>query len=164
MKTSWYREPFAWLVFGLPFVSLISGTTFYIIANTDPDTVVVGDYYKKGKAINFQVSKVKLAQKLGMRFSLTLNDNNLVIKPTGIDKVFPLLNVNFVHPTLEARDFSLVLTPDGSGSFRHFFEEPVDGKWKITVSTFEEKWKIQDTIALTEGSVIDLKPDPTKVQ
>ena len=164
MKTSWYREPFAWLVFGLPFVSLISGTTFYIIANTNPDTVVVGDYYKKGKAINFQVSKVKLAQKLGMRFGLKTEGNDLIIKPTGIEKVFPVLHVDFVHPTLEQQDFKLTLTPDGNGDFRHYFEEPISGKWKITVSSFEDKWKIQDTISLPQSNFIDLIPDPTKVQ
>ncbi|WP_310650078.1 FixH family protein, partial [Colwellia sp. MB3u-70] len=41
--------------------------------------------------------------------------DQLIIRPTGIEKEFPLLNVNFYHPTLADRDFSLVLTPDGNG-------------------------------------------------
>ena len=51
MKSSWYREPWAWLVFALPFSAVVAGIGTYIIANTDPDTLVVGDYYKKGKSI-----------------------------------------------------------------------------------------------------------------
>lgn len=164
MKTSWYREPWAWLVFILPFTAVVAGIATYIIANTDADTLVVGDYYKKGKSINLEVGKVKAAQKLGMRFALQLVDDELVIKPTGIEKVFPLLNVNFIHPTLEAKDFYLALTPDGNGHFRHRFDQSVAGKWKITLSSFEGHWKIQDTISLPQQDFIDLIPDPTKAQ
>ena len=57
MKTSWYQEPWAWLVFILPFTAVVAGIATFIIANTNPDTLVVGDYYKKGKAINLENCK-----------------------------------------------------------------------------------------------------------
>ena len=164
MKSSWYREPWAWLVFILPFTAVVAGIATYIIANTDPDTLVVGDYYKKGKSINLEVSKVKLAQKLGMRFELKLENNELIIKPTGIEKVFPLINANFFHPTQEEKDFYLALTPDGNGHFRHQFDKEITGKWKLTISSFEDNWKIQNTIALPQRDFIELSPDPTRAQ
>lgn len=164
MKTSWYKEPWAWLVFFLPFSAVVAGISTYIIANTNPDTLVIGDYYKKGKAINLEMGKIKAAQKLGMRFSLSLNNNKLVIKPTGIEKTFPLLNVNFFHPTLEAKDFSLALTQDANGAFRHHFDQPVTGKWRITLSPFNNTWKIHQTINLPQDNLIDLIPDPTEAQ
>jgi len=160
MKTSWYKEPWAWLVFTLPFTAVVAGIATYIIANTNPDTLVVGDYYKKGKAINLELTKIKQAQKLGMRFSLQLANNELIIKPTGIDKVFPVLNLNFYHPTLAERDFYLALTPDGNGYFRHTFEEAVNGKWLLTITPFENHWKIQNTITLPQSEFIDLIPNP----
>ena len=164
MKTSWYKEPWAWLVFILPFTAVVAGIATYIIANTDPDALVVGDYYKTGKAINLQVAKVTQAQKLGIRFALQLSHRDLVIKPTGIEKLFSLLKVNFFHPTLEDKDFSLSLTPDGNGYFRHSFDHDVAGKWKITLSSFKNDWKIQDTISLPQSDFIDIIPDPTKAQ
>ncbi len=164
MKNSWYHEPWAWLVFILPFTAVVAGIATYIIANTNPDTLVVGDYYKKGKSINLEVGKVKAAQKLGMRFALQLKDNELIIKPTGIEKIFPLLNINFVHPTLEEKDFYLALTPDGNGYFRHQFDQEVSGKWKLTLTPFEGHWKIQDTISLPQADFIDLIPNPIKAQ
>jgi hypothetical protein len=160
MKTSWYKEPWAWLVFILPFTAVVAGITTYIIANTDPDTLVVGDYYKKGKAINLELTKVKQAQKLGMRFALKLTNNELVIKPTGIDKIFPVLNLNFYHPTLADKDFYLALTPDGNGHFRHIFDDEVKGKWRLTITPFENHWKIQNTITLPQSEFIDIIPDP----
>lgn len=168
MKTSWYREPWAWLVFILPFTAVVAGVLTYIIANTKSDSLVVGDYYKTGKAINIQVAKVKQAQKLGIRFALQLPKNKLVIKPTGIEKTFPLLNISFFHPTLENKDFHLALTPDGNGYFRHDFEQNMSGKWKITITPFDgasdTSWKIQDTISLPQSNFINIIPDPTKAQ
>ncbi|WP_448212118.1 FixH family protein [Colwellia sp. MEBiC06753] len=164
MKTPWYKEPWAWLVFFLPFSAVVAGISTVIIANTDPDDLVVGDYYKKGKAINLEVSKVKEAQKLGMKFGLKLVDNELVIKPTGIEKQFPILNVSFYHPTQKEKDFNLALTPDGSGYFRHQFEQSKAGKWRVTLSSFENTWKIQATIALPQANFIELIPNPAEAQ
>ena len=164
MKTSWYKEPWAWFVFILPFTAVVAGIATYFIANSNPDPLVVGDYYKKGKAINMEVGKVKHAQKLGIRFALKLTNNELVIKPTGIEKTFPLLNVNFYHPTLEDKDFYLALTPAGNGYFRKTFDHPVNGKWKITITPFEGHWKIQNTIYLPQSNYIDIIPSPTEAQ
>ena len=162
MKTAWYKEPWAWLVFFLPFSAVVAGIATFIIANTNPDSLVVGDYYKKGKAINFELTKIKYAQKLGMKFSLKLSNNELVIKPTGIEKEFPVLNVNFYHPTLEKHDIKLVLTPDGNRNFRHQFDQALKGKWQLTISAFGDEWKIQNTITLPQSQFIDIMPKPSK--
>ena len=164
MNTPWYKEPWAWLVFFLPASAVIAGITTVIIANTDPDDLVVGDYYKKGKAINIEVTKVKLAEKLGMKFGLKLADDQLVIRPLGIEKEFPLINANFYHPTQQEKDFYLALTPDGNGDFRHTFDQSVAGKWRVTLSSFEGTWKIQATIALPQADFIELAPNPAQVQ
>lgn len=158
MKTSWYKEPWAWLVFILPGISIISGTSILIIANTNPDSLVVGDYYKEGKAINRKLEKVRLAQKLGMKFGLKMSNKELIIKPEGIEKTFPLLNVSFYHPTQEEKDFQLSLTPDGNGSFRQRFDEDIKGKWRVTLTSFENTWQIQNTIYLPQSEFIDIVP------
>ena len=192
MITPWYKEPWAWLVIILPFTAVVAGIATYIIANHEPDALVIGEYYKEGKAINLQMAKVKKAQKLGMKFELKLSNNQLVIKPTGIEKTFPLLNVNFFHPTQEHKDFYLALTPDGQGNFRHDFSvettefspdnnseentEPNNkvsdkrkniaknlyGKWRITITPFEDHWKIQNTLHLPQTDFIEIAPDLTQ--
>ena len=158
----WYKEPWAWLVFFLPFSAVVAGTATYFIANHEADDLVIGEYYKEGKAINLQVAKVRLAKKLGMRFDLSLIDNELLITPTGIEKTFPLINANFYHPTQEEKDFYLVLTPDGQGNFRHSFEKEVKGKWRLSLSSFEGNWKIQQTIMLPQSKNISIVPDVTR--
>lgn len=158
MITPWYKEPWAWLVFFLPFSAVVAGITTFIIANDDPDPLVIGDYYKKGKAINFEISKIKQAQKLGIRFSMQVDGNALLIKPSGIETVFPLLNVNFYHPTQVEKDFYLALTPDGNGFFRHQFDNAPLGKFKVTISPFDDKWKIQNTVYLPQKQFVEITP------
>ena len=158
MVTRWYTEPWAWLVFILPFCAVVAGIGTYIIANNDPDPLVVGEYYKRGKAINQELSKIKLAQKLGMRFSIRYQNDVLELKPTGIEKIFPLMNLNFYHPTLPERDFSLVLTQDANGLFRNGIGE-INGKWRVTLTSFEKNWKIENVITLPRSTFIDVYPD-----
>lgn len=160
MKHPWYKEPWAWLVFFLPFSAVVAGITTLFIANHEPDPLVVGEYYKKGKAINVELKKIKQAQKLGMAFELKFDQQNLVIKPTGIEKSFPVLNVNFYHPTLADKDFYLALTPDANGFYRQYIEQNIDGKWRITLSSFENTWKIEQVIALPQANFIEILPDP----
>ena len=150
MKTAWYQEPWAYLVFGLPLISVIVGTTVFFVAQQNADTVVVDDYYKKGKSINQDIRKYKLAQKLGIRFDMQVTNNEIVMIPTGIEKAFPLLNVYFYHVTMAERDFSVKLTPDGKGWLRQSFEQNVTGKWRVQVTPFDNKWKMQTTVALPQ--------------
>lgn len=162
MKTSWYKEPIAWLIFVLPAIAVVASITTYFIANHNPDTLVVGNYYKRGQAVNYEISMVKQAQKLGINFLLTLRNNDLVIHPTGIYKEFPLLKVNFFHPTLAKKDFSLKLTADANGDFRHHFDHQVKGKWRITLSSFKNDWRIENIIHLPQSQPIKIKPDLTE--
>ena len=75
-----------------------------------------------------------------------------------------LLNKNIRPITQEDKDFYLALTPDGNGHFRHSFDHDISGKWKITISPFDNNWKIQETIVLPNSTAIDIIPDPTKAQ
>ena len=162
MKTSWYKEPWAWLVFFLPFSAVVAGIATYIIANHEPDSLVIGEYYKEGKAINMKLAKVKLAQKLGMKFQLKYTDHALTIIPTGIEKTFPLLNVKFFHPTLADKDFELSLTQDASKAFRRTFDNDIAGRWHITITPFDGQWEIQNKITLPQSEFIDIIPNPTE--
>ncbi|WP_394173305.1 FixH family protein [Thalassotalea litorea] len=155
MTTRWYKEPWAYFVFFLPLSAVIAGTTTFIIANTNADTVVVDDYYKKGKSINLEISKIKEAQKLGVSFDMMVSRQEIILKPTGIEKSFPVLNVSFYHSTLADRDFSLKLTADGNGWYRQTFENNIEGKWRIQVLPFDQRWKVQTTVALPQS---DFRP------
>ncbi|WNC66906.1 FixH family protein [Thalassotalea nanhaiensis] len=157
MQTPWYKEPWAYLVFGLPLISVFVGTTVFFVAQNNADTVVVDDYYKKGKSINQDIRKYKLAQKLGIRFDMQVTNNEIILIPTGIEKTFPVLNVNFYHVTMAERDFSVKLTPDGKGWMRQSFDQNVQGKWRVLVTPFDSEWKMQTTVALPQSQFTEFE-------
>ena len=86
----------------------------------------------------------------------------LLIKYTGISQELPVLNIKFYHPTQEKKDFNLTLTPDGNGDFRHYFDKVIQGKWRITLTPFENHWKIENTVYLPQENFINIKPDLTQ--
>jgi hypothetical protein len=92
---------------------------------------------------------------------LKLTDNTLIIKPTGIERNFPILKVSLFHPTLETNDIELTLTANGNGNFRHQFEQVIDGKWKLTLSSFGDDWKIQQNISLPQSNYVAVIADPS---
>ncbi|WP_068545562.1 FixH family protein [Thalassotalea crassostreae] len=157
MHTPWYKEPWTYLVFGLPLVSVCVGTTVFMVANDNADTVVVDDYYKKGKAINQDIGKYKMAQKLGIKFDMQVTDNEIVLKPTGIEKTFSVLNVSFNHVTIAERDFDVKLTPDGNGWMRASFDADVNGKWRVIVTPYDDKWKMQTKIGLPAKDFVEFQ-------
>lgn len=53
--TPWYREPWMWLVFGLPATVVIAGIVTLIIAVSDPETIVKEPHQKLG----FTVKKIE---------------------------------------------------------------------------------------------------------
>lgn len=162
MKTAWYKEPWAWLVFFLPFSAVVAGITTVIIANTKPDTLVAGDYYKKGKAINQELSKIKQAQKLGMAFNFSYIDNEIIVEPIGIEKQFPLLTVALFHPTLQQHDKTFKLTADANGLYRTFVETPLSGKWRLTIADLSGAWKLEQMISLPQSQALVIKPELTQ--
>ena len=88
---------------------------------------------------------------------------NATISPAGVPAIpnFDLFvsNHDFNHQ---------LLANDGNGYFRQVFDKTITGKWKITLTPFDnnstDSWKIQETIYLPQSDFIDIIPDPTKAQ
>ncbi len=62
----WYREPWVWLVLGLPAVAVIASMITLVLAIRSNDGVVADDYYKRGLAINEQLARSREAVRLGL--------------------------------------------------------------------------------------------------
>ena len=52
-----------------PVLVLVGGVVMIWLATSRPDAMVVGDYYKQGKAINQELRRDRVASKLGLAFT-----------------------------------------------------------------------------------------------
>ena len=66
----WYKHRWPWLLMIGPGLSVVVGSFMGYIAFTQPDALVVGDYYKQGKAINQDLKRDTIASDLAMDTSL----------------------------------------------------------------------------------------------
>ncbi|HET8816198.1 MAG TPA: FixH family protein [Pseudidiomarina sp.] len=156
----WYKQFWPWFLMGLPFSVIIAMIITLTIASRYGDNpMVVDDYYKKGRGINVQVEKVQAAQKLNISFIFQHDTDNFTLTyATGKPSELTALRVSFYHSTLSARDFEQVLTADAEGVFRGQLPPELAGKWTITVTPFNNAWRLSQSIQMPTVRALTLKP------
>lgn len=160
LPSPWYKQFWPWFLITVPLVSIIVGSTMLTLALKTENSMVVDDYYKEGKAINYRIAKIKRAKDLGIASEMLINEEQIQLSFTsGQVDSSQNLSLRFYHPTLEDRDFSLQLLRDARGNYSAFLPNEIGGKWQVTLIPFNEEWKIQTEIALPRSGPIPLIPE-----
>ena len=150
----WYKNPWVWLVIFFPVLAVVAGIATVIITSQNQPDMVVDDYYKKGKAINQELTLYNKALELGVELSLNVTQDRIEVKS---NKTLPAIKLQMVHSTLAASDFTIVLTPNAIGSFSATVEQSLDGKWQAILMPMDESWKVKSTITLPDESWVTVK-------
>jgi uncharacterized protein len=114
--TPWYRQPWPWFIISLPASAVIAGSITFYIAASGWDGPVAADYYRKGLAINEEITRSKLGQDLGVAAVLHfsgLHQGELVRVQLDADKPLPpeaALRVRLLHPGRKDADRLAVLS------------------------------------------------------
>ena len=159
MKTVWYKEPWAWALLAVPVATVVASFYTYYLAQTTNHDMVVDDYYKKGKAINMQLHKIQEARVRKLSFNITFAKDHIeLVKASGRLPDMTALKLSFYHPTIASKDRQFMLTADANGIYRVPLEQPLTGKWTVTIAPFDELWKISQTVSLPRQEPILFKP------
>ncbi len=79
-KKPWYKQFWPWFVIALPASSVVySLTAVYIFSQNQVD-LVAEDYYKKGKAINVDISRLRVADALKLHATVAVEENQIAVK------------------------------------------------------------------------------------
>ena len=68
--TPWWKQRWPWLLMAGPAIVIVAGIYTGYLAFTRQDALVVGDYYKRGKAINQDLRRDRVASSLGLSMSI----------------------------------------------------------------------------------------------
>ena len=142
----WYRHFWPWMLIALPLAAVLGGVTTLLIAMKDPDSLVVGDYYKQGLAINRSLAKEDLARSMGLsaKFRVDLSTGDIVLalksdKPLVADR----LQLRLFHTTRAERDVDITLRLLAPGRYAGSLAEPLaPGGWLLNLSPVDEAWRI----------------------
>ena len=146
MSQPWYKQFWPWFLIILPGTVVVACISTYILFVEHDVDLVAEDYYKKGKAINIDLSKIKVAQELSI-FAKVRSVGNTIEIEIEIDKGKlehnPAINATFTHRTLPNHDFSQLLTSDAKNIYRINLKEPLTGPWFIELLPHDRAWLIQ---------------------
>ena len=120
VQKPWYKQFWPWFLIAIPLSSVIMGIVMITLAVSQKDSLVNEDWYKDGLAINQQLDKVRAAQGYGYEFFLSVDPagTGLTIATKNLDlSQVRELAIEFSHPTLKQRDFTLNLHPAPNQQF-----------------------------------------------
>ncbi|GGB37716.1 hypothetical protein GCM10011502_08680 [Oceanisphaera marina] len=149
MQRHWYRQFWPWFLIVLPLCAVAASLYTFYLASSGADSMVVDDYYKKGRAYNKDLSKLKRAADLKILAKLSYQDDQVSLELEGGQKAGEAIRVSFTHPTLAKEDHLLVMTSDAAGVYRERLEVPlIKGNWNLKIEAIDGSWRIQERISL----------------
>lgn len=144
MVKPWYKQFWPWFLIALPATVVIWTIMTVIVFTQNSVDLVTEDYYKKGKGINVDISKVNIAKELGLSASLNEKGNSVIITlDKGKLDHFPAISAMFVHRTLPDRDFTQLLTADARGNYTLTLDHHLEGPWFIELTPHDSEWLVQ---------------------
>lgn len=111
-NAAWYKQFWPWFLIFLPGSVVVASIITLVISMQDADSLVSDDYYKQGKLINKNLTKIEHAKKIGLTGGLLIKRDvlqlNVSTKAQSINFP-PVLKMHFVHPTTADKDVSITL-------------------------------------------------------
>lgn len=160
----WYRQRWPWLLMIGPAWVVVGAFIMIWLANRTPDALVVDDYYKRGKAINQDLSRDRAAAEKQLQVEARYNPANErlegVLSAAGAPASAEL-EIQLVHSTLPEKDLKLTARSDAQGSFsvplpmleRARWQMIVEGDGRAWRLTGEWRWPEQQQVKLVADAV-----------
>ena len=138
----WWKQRWPWLLMLGPAVVVAGGVFTGWLAFSHQDALVVGDYYKQGKAINQDLRRDQVAAAMGLSVALGYDAATGVLsgRVNRLD-TGPLL-LHLSHATLPEKDLKMVLKPDANGVFRVEMPMLERSRWLVLVESMRRDWRL----------------------
>ena len=144
----WYRHRWPWFIMLGPFLAIVAGSYTGYLAFKHEDPLVVGDYYKRGKAINQDLSRDRAANALKLTATLHYDVAGAVLGGTISSHGQPYrqaLMLHLAHATLPEKDIKLALKPDADGAFSAPLPMLERTRWQVNIENDKGDWRLDGT-------------------
>jgi uncharacterized protein len=155
--TPWYKEPWMFLVAGVPIIAICWGMVIITLAVTGKDSLVSDSYYKDGMAYTENNAFIDKAKRLQVKADMVYNQDEIRITIAGyLDEQPSFLRLQLIHPTLETKDESVLLQQTADGSYLGLSESSHLGKRKLWLQSPEQEWMLKDEALIENGKTLSL--------
>ena len=158
----WYRHRWPWFIMLGPFLAIVAGSYTGWLAFTHQDPLVVGDYYKRGKAINQDLSRDRAASALKLTATLRYDAQRAVIEGAISSHGQPYrqaLMLHLAHATLPETDIKLALRPNADGAFSAPLPMLERTRWQVSIENEKGDWRLEGSWLWPAQRSIDIKAD-----
>ena len=158
----WYRHRWPWLLMLGPFLVVVAGSYTMWLAYTRQDALVVGDYYKQGKAINQDLRRDRVATALNLAVALRYDpvQATLMGRLDSPVKAQPgRLLLHLAHATQPEKDVQLVVQPDADGAFTVALPMLERSRWQVQVESEKRDWRLDGVWSWPAEREIQLRAD-----
>jgi hypothetical protein len=158
----WYKHRWPWLLMLGPFVVVLAGVVTTWIAFTQPDALVVDDYYKQGKAINQDLRRDRVAAGMGMQAELRYEPATGNLAGSVSSQGRPLagkLFISLVHSTQPQKDMKLTVEADQQGQFSLAVPMLDMARWQVVMEGEQRDWRIAAVWPWPQQKTVELKAE-----
>ncbi|MFA9219113.1 MAG: FixH family protein [Sphingomonadaceae bacterium] len=143
----WWRHRWPWLLMLGPALVAVAGSYTGYLAYSRQDALVVGDYYKQGKAINQDLRRDRAATALGLNMALRYDPagGQLAGRVVGAGMTAPAgtLQLHLAHATQPEKDVRLLLKPDHDGYFSVSLPLLERSRWTVLLEDDQRAWRLE---------------------
>jgi hypothetical protein len=140
---AWYREPWPWILIGLPSAAVVGSLVTAWIAIVNPDPLVVDNYYKEGLAINRTLDRDRTAAQAGYRADVMVSQDGSRVRVYLAGASAPeVIRLRFVHPTRAEHDRSVELKGRQTGWYEGPLGLPEAPRWKLDLEDGARTWRL----------------------
>ncbi|MFV0574722.1 MAG: FixH family protein [Vibrio sp.] len=148
MQTPWYKQFWPWFLIFLPMCAVVGSFVTLGIFTKNSIDLVSEDYYKEGKGINVDLTRIHVAKGFKLNATVASSEQGVVIHlDKGKLDLYPALSVSFTHRTLPDRDFTQTVSSDANGNYRIRLDSELQGPWFIKLEPHNKEWQIQGKVS-----------------
>jgi len=141
----WYAHRWPWLLMLGPFLVILAGGYTIWLATVRQDALVVGDYYRQGKAINQDLRRERAASRLGLSLALRYDaaGSRLLGTVAGAERApHGPMTLRLVHSTRPEKDIVLPLVADAEGRFAVSLPMLEMARWQVLLEDQQRNWRL----------------------
>ncbi|MEW6763281.1 MAG: FixH family protein [Pseudomonadota bacterium] len=158
----WYRHRWPWFLMIGPALVLVGGVVMIWLALARPDAMVVGDYYKQGKAINQELRRDREATRLGLAFETRYDPEQGKLRGRLLSHGKPVVapfHIRLAHPTQPERDRVLEALPDAGGRFTAAAPHLAATHWQVVVEGGARDWRLAGSWDWSKDAALEIEAD-----
>lgn len=159
----WYAQRWPWLLMLGPIVVIVAGTITGWLAYTRQDAMVVDDYYKRGKAINQDLRRDRVASAMHLSFDARYDAVKGVLRGQLTSFGKPLtapFRISLAHSTLPEKDLTLEALPDAQGQFQVALPLLERARWQVAVEGGKGDWRLASELRWPGQQSVRIDADP----